>query len=228
MAQAKQIWQESLLGEAAFWEGWLANNADKRVRFEANYPFPHYAIEALGDVIGRKAVIRALDLGSGPASTLGRYWPGHHVQITYVDPLADDYNSMLRRNGLNAFANIVKGAGETLLADVAARDFDYVYSGNALDHSYDPLLAIQNMIDIARPGGAIQFFTFENEGACEGYHGLHQWNFAMDGADAVLWNPGNPARPIAPLLKRITSFDAKTWFYEEMNRNAILVTMRKG
>lgn len=83
------------------------------------------------------------------------------------------------------------------------------------------------MIDIARPGGVAQFFTFENESEYEGYHGLHQWNFAMQGPDVVLWNPSNAARPIAPQLKRIASFDAKVWFFEKMGRNAILATMRK-
>lgn len=152
---AKETWRENLPAEAAFWEDWVANNEKGQIRFAADFPFPDNARQALGE--GLKE-ISALDLGSGPASTVGSYWPGHEVRLTYVDPLADEYNALLRRHGLDRFATIVKGSGETLREDVKP-GFDYVHSGNALDHAHDPVLCIQNMIDVAKPGGINSSFS---------------------------------------------------------------------
>lgn len=220
---AKETWRENLPAEAAFWEDWVANNEKGQIRFAADFPFPDNARQALGE--GLKE-ISALDLGSGPASTVGSYWPGHEVRLTYVDPLADEYNALLRRHGLDRFATIVKGSGETLREDVKP-GFDYVHSGNALDHAHDPVLCIQNMIDVAKPGGIIQFLVFQNEGRFENYAGLHQWDFDLVGGNVVVSRRDGTPRPLEPLLKRIESFDPKIWFYEGMGRNAITVTMRR-
>ena len=39
--------------------------------------------------------VRVLDVGAGPLTALGKVWPGRTLELTAVDPLADEYNAIL-------------------------------------------------------------------------------------------------------------------------------------
>ena len=60
------------------------------------------------------------------------------------------------------------------------RYFDLIFCQNALDHTYDPVKAIDEMIKLMKDSGAIYLLHIENEGFKEGYRGLHSWNFTQE------------------------------------------------
>jgi SAM-dependent methyltransferase len=181
-------WQAALQEELLFWRRWMTeerfrNAREPRLRPDAGFP---QWLRPL--VAAPEGILRVLDVGSGPLSTLGTGYPGRTVELTLVDPLAKDYNALLEESGLGARAVLVEGTGETLDALFPADRFDLVHAANALDHAHDPLRCLQNMMHVCKPGGAVVFISVENEGERQHYGGLHQWNFSIQGEHLRLWN----------------------------------------
>ncbi len=60
---------------------------------------------------------------------------------------------------------------------------------NCLDHSYDPLRAIDQVLQILKPHGVFWMSHRRNEAVSEDYGGLHQWNFERgDPEPFIIWN----------------------------------------
>jgi SAM-dependent methyltransferase len=132
--------------------------------------------------------ISILDVGAGPLTWLGYRYPGKKLTIVPVDPLADDYDELLREARLDPPVRTIRVAGETLLDHVQPQSFDIAYATNALDHSADPLAIISNMATVVVPGGVVILRHKRNEGASARYSGLHQWNFEAVDDRLILWN----------------------------------------
>jgi hypothetical protein len=73
-----------------------------------------------------------------------------------------------------------------LTEKVGENVFEIAYSRNALDHSYDPLKCIQEMVRATKEGGHVILQVFEREGSRERWEGLHKWNFYV-GRKYALW-----------------------------------------
>jgi SAM-dependent methyltransferase len=131
-------------------------------------------------------VVRILDVGAGPLTTLGRHWEGHQIEIVAVDPLAEEYRALLKRLGISPPTETTLAHGEKLLEKFQPDQFDMAYSSNALDHSYDPVLAIGQMLKVVKPQGYVYLWHFANEGLTEAYQGLHQWNFDVRDNDFII------------------------------------------
>ena len=58
----------------------------------------------------------------------------------------------------------------------------------ALDHCYDPLLALHQMVRVARPGGVVMVEHYRDEDAVE-FQGLRQWALEPEAGDVTIWNP---------------------------------------
>jgi SAM-dependent methyltransferase len=132
------------------------------------------------------SVVRILDVGAGPFTTVGKQWEGRLVEITAVDPLAEGYAEILSRLGIRPPVGTVFAHGEKLLELFSPEYFDLAHASNALDHSYDPLLAIEQMLAVVKPGCHVYLWHFANEGITAGYRGLHQWNFDARQEDMVI------------------------------------------
>jgi len=65
-----------------------------------------------------------------------------------------------------------------------------VTARNTLDHSYDPIRAIREMLDFAKPGAPLLLVHHRNTAEDESYHGMHQWNFEAGDDSLVVWRPG--------------------------------------
>jgi SAM-dependent methyltransferase len=120
---------------------------------------------------------------------LGFVWPGRTVEITAVDPLADRYDAALARAGLTPPVRTIKGEAERLTEQFPREHFDITFCHNALDHSYDPLGAIQQMLLVTRRAGCVRLEHAVNEGEFEKYTGLHQWNFCAQEGRFAIWSP---------------------------------------
>lgn len=67
-------------------------------------------------------------------------------------------------------------------------EFDLAYSRNALDHSYDPMRAIKQMVMLVKPGQYVYLDHKAHEAVKARYTGLHQWNFDVKDGRFVLWS----------------------------------------
>ena len=148
-----------------------------------------------------------LDVGSGPATVLGGVLNGKPIDITAVDPLANQYMELYGTHAITPLVKPIFGEGENL-SQVVNGKFDFVYSRNALDHSYDPMKAIQGMIDVCADDGVVFFENVVNEGYNENYKGLHQWNFMHASGDLVIWKHDGSAWLAGRELRGFKSLNA--------------------
>jgi SAM-dependent methyltransferase len=183
----KDVWESHLIDEIGYWESMIAgtfHNKDWVNGFRRRANGINIAPPYLHEYLTEGS--RVLDLGSGPATILGGVLNDKPIDITAVDPLANQYMELYSIHAITPLVKPIFGEGENL-SQVVYGIFDFVYSRNALDHSYDPMKAIQGMIDVCADDGVVFFENVINEGYNENYKGLHQWNFMHASGDLVIW-----------------------------------------
>jgi SAM-dependent methyltransferase len=191
----RRLWWRGRKGnEVEFWEGWLTGApgteqwaGDREERLSPATEIRDPVVRAELDRNPAEEV-SILDVGAGPLTWLGYRYPGKRLTIVPVDPLADEYDRLLRNAGLEPPVRTIRVAGEALLEHFRPASFDIAYATNALDHSADPLTIISNMVTVVRPGGAVVLRHKRNEGQSARYSGLHQWNFDAVDDGLLLWN----------------------------------------
>lgn len=184
-------WERGIDDELAFWDAWLATGGqpwpqDFQVRWLPEAELEPRITQALADKVG--VTVRALDVGAGPLTALGKRWAGHTLQITAIDPLADDYDKLLQKHGLTPLVRTQRGFAERLVEQFGQDQFDLVHARNCIDHSYDPCRAIQQMVAVAKPGGLVYMFHGINEAQTQDYYGFHQWNLFCKDNDLYIGN----------------------------------------
>eukprot|EP00435_Cladocopium_sp_Y103_P008120 s2749_g2.t1 len=96
-----------------------------------------------------------------------------------------------------------------------AAHFDVVHIRNALDHSFDPVLGIERMLQVTRPGGWVLLRHARNEGVPGKFrNGLHQWAFDVEDSSGevhfLIWNPDLRADVTNHLLSTGHAAEVKT------------------
>jgi len=190
MASVASDWEGGKSHEIAFWEhyfrtkggDWPQEYAD---RMDPQQPLQKFLIEHLDS---RSDAVEILDVGAGPLTVIGKVWPGHTVRITAVDALGDAYGQLYEKFGVAPAVRTLSCETEKLSERFSANRFDLVYIRNALDHGYDPLAGIGEMLTVVKPGGTVLLQHFANEAEKEGYAGFHQWNLAIENRDMIMWN----------------------------------------
>lgn len=187
-------WRTRTSSEVDFWAGWLvgapgteqwASDREARLDPDTNIRDPLVRAELERSPAEEVSI---LDVGAGPVTWLGYRYPGKKLTIVPVDPLADEYDRLLRDAKLDPPIRTVRVAGEALAEHFGARRFDIAYATNSLDHSADPFTIISNMAAVVRPGGVVLLRHKRNEGDSAQYGGLHQWNFDVVDDGLVVWN----------------------------------------
>ena len=187
-------WRARKSKEVDFWAAWLVGApgteewaSDRELRLvpdtEIRDPLVREALER-----NPAEEISILDVGAGPLTKLGYGYPGKSLTIVPVDPLADEYERLLRETGIDPPIRTIRVAGEELLEQFGPQSFDIACATNSLDHSADPFSIISNMVAVVRPGGVVILRHKRNEGEQARYGGLHQWNFDVVDGSLVLWN----------------------------------------
>jgi SAM-dependent methyltransferase len=201
-------WRGRRRNEVEFWAGWLtgapgteqwAGDREERLNPETAIRDPVVRAELERNPAEE---ISILDVGAGPLTWLGYRHPGKRLRVVPVDPLADDYDRLLKEAGLEPPVRTIGVAGEALLEHFAPASFDIAYSTNALDHSADPLAIISNMVTVVRPGGTVILRHKRNEGASARYSGLHAWNFDTGEGKLLLWNEATEVDVGATIAER--------------------------
>eukprot|EP00747_Dinoflagellata_sp_TGD_P037788 gnl/TRDRNA2_/TRDRNA2_139290_c0_seq1.p1 gnl/TRDRNA2_/TRDRNA2_139290_c0~~gnl/TRDRNA2_/TRDRNA2_139290_c0_seq1.p1 ORF type:complete len:171 (+),score=16.98 gnl/TRDRNA2_/TRDRNA2_139290_c0_seq1:54-515(+) len=115
---------------------------------------------------------------------------------------------MLRQLGVDPPIRVESVDAERLLTRFKEASFDLIHSANALDHAWDPMAAIESMLDLLRPRGVVYLIHHRNEGADENYTMLHRWDFDAGGVgerDAIIRSAhGQTINVTARLLGKAT------------------------
>lgn len=188
-AEYERRWSRHISDELRFWDSWLRDRPwPDQFEFRTD---PNAELQPdLAALLPRGAgACKLLDVGAGPLSALGKRLNGTPLEIAATDALAEHFDQLLAKNGVVPPVRTVQCNAERLSSRFGAESFDLVFCQNALDHVYDPVAAIDEMIRVLKPSGAVFLRHFENEGQREAYSGLHQWNFTVDHGDFVIWNP---------------------------------------
>jgi SAM-dependent methyltransferase len=185
----KELWYRGIPGELQWWRDWLPTEEGRAWQADVLDPErriqDHVVAELIATLPGN--VISILEVGAGPITHLGYTYPGRTIRITPVDPLAGEYAAMLRRAGVTAPVRSVKGDGEALLRQFKRDSFDLAWASNALDHCYDPILVIRNLLAVVKVGHPVVLRHYRNEGHAAEYEGMHQWNFDVRDNDLIVW-----------------------------------------
>jgi SAM-dependent methyltransferase len=177
---AESKWRFGIRSEVRFWDRYFRTKGSD---WPETYPLrfdPGLPLQARpAALLPSQSEVDVLDVGAGPLTYLGKTQPGRRIRITAVDPLADEYDRLLSQHGIRPLVRTQKLAAEQLTERFPPESFDLVFARNSIDHSFDPELAIGQMISVVKKGGYVLLEHQPNEAEGEHYTGLHQWNFSM-------------------------------------------------
>eukprot|EP00397_Hematodinium_sp_SG-2012_P031651 GEMP01033631.1.p1 GENE.GEMP01033631.1~~GEMP01033631.1.p1 ORF type:complete len:219 (+),score=51.88 GEMP01033631.1:1221-1877(+) len=139
---------------------------------------------------------RILNVGSGPFTPRSLECDGQSHPIISADGLAKYYLGLYDELGLDppGIRYPMQCAVEDLSECFPQNYFHVTHMRNALDHTFDPLVGLEQMLAVTKPGGIVILRHAENEGVAGKFRvGLHQWAFTVkqhsDGPHFVMWNP---------------------------------------
>lgn len=169
-------WRAGLDDEEAFWRNYFSSGggewaANYGKRWDASLELQDDIKQVLAEIGPR---VRILDVGAGPLTTLGKCWDGERLESPAVDPLADRYDRLLAMYDNDPPVRTIRCDGEELVATFGPDAFDVAFAKNAVDHSYDPVLVLRQMVTVVKPGGPCCFSTSKTRpnarvtGACFG------------------------------------------------------------
>lgn len=211
-----------LQAELSFWQTFMVSD-----RFIQNWchaaPNPELELEVDFFVQGvareiekqhRKA--RILDVGSGPVSILNGSFVDVNVKLVAVDRLANRYATMWTQEPKGHVCMPEACAGEELLKYFGPRMFDVTHVRNALHQMTDPLVVIQQMIQVTKPGGYIVVHGFEDDACHENWNGLHKWNVRWEAGDLIV---ESKIGDVVPLISRFEALISKVRLYRKTLEN---------
>lgn len=221
----KNSWKQGIDFEIDFWNDWINTKGSK---------WPEEYSERLNDqtLIGKDLVsclpqdqteLHILDVGSGPVSNVGRVVPdGRKATVVAVDPLADAYNLLWDKAGIIPPLRTQMAEVERLDEKFAEASFDVVNMCNALDHCYNPLQGIYQMLHVVKSDCYVLLTHSSNEAEKANYVGFHQWNLSTsETGDFIIWNKSATLN-INEILKEIATTEVLI-----SNEQSIVVRIKK-
>jgi SAM-dependent methyltransferase len=185
----KMRWRLGVAYEIEFWrkvfEGRSEYSAGIKERLAITRPL-YGEIRKELEKLGRPRV-KVLDVGAGPVTCLSTGNLSFHLDITACDALSKHYDALLRRLGIVPAIKTEYCDSEKLVAKYGSNSFDIVYCRNAIDHTYNPALAVEQMLSVSKPSGFVFIEGPPNEAENEQWQGMHQWNLnAADDGDFII------------------------------------------
>lgn len=225
-------WLNGLYSEIEYWtvliqtKGIGVGLTDEKWKRLTNPDKPFY----FDDIIDRNGMSFA-DIGSGPFSRCGRITGKYKVDYVFVDPLGNIYEDIKNKCGVDNGNHITRGFVEFLDKQFKCNSFDIVHMSNALDHCFDPVFGIFQLLNICKIGGVVILRHAENEAVNENYFGLHQWNLSLknDKNTFLIWNESKSI-DVCDTFKEYADFKLEkditerngTWVY-----NQVVMTKKK-
>lgn len=219
------IWLDNIQTEIDFWNSYFflkggRSKWDYKRRSEGTLTIaPHN--EEFIDYTDKN--FRVLDAGSGPISNFGIMGHGGKVNLTACDALAEIYGSILKNFGITPYCTTEFGCFEGLSQIYKPNQFDYVHVSNSLDHCFDPVLGVYNLITVVKNNKYIHLRHRKNEAENANYTGLHQWNFTVENSEFLIWNKKIHYN-ITKLFKNCCDFSYRT----TPGSNDVVVIIKKN
>lgn len=140
----------------------------------------------------------------------------NRLEITNVDPLNAQYESVRVAAGHNRQGLYLTAAAEDLESHFGVASFDLVFSRNALDHTQDIRRALEGCLRMVGPSSVLYVELLENEALHAGYTGMHLWNALSMGGDVLLWNPSEK-HSVSAIVNQTLGHDA--WMQSRLVRS---------
>lgn len=193
ISQSVSRWSAGIEAEARFWRLWASTRGhiwpeEFQRRLDPEAPLDH----TVGVRISEGGSM--LDVGSGPLTSLGKTCDGKSFKLLACDPLAPLYDQILSENAISPLVRPEFAVAEDLSCFFPEEEFDVVYCQNALDHSFDPIRGIEEMLRVTKSGGHVILRHHINEAEHERYAGFHQYNFDEQDGEFVIWNKSSAIR----------------------------------
>lgn len=134
-----------------------------------------------------------LDIGCGLSFANGDNFTStngeeKHLDLHYIDPLADYYNVIKRRHNRN-LPDIEFGMMEHISTTWKGPKASLCIICNALDHSSSPMQGIMEALKVLKVGGCLYLNHHPNEAEAEHYKGFHKFNICTDEQKRlIIWN----------------------------------------
>lgn len=181
-------WLDGIELELNFWNKWINEKGgiykEDFLRRIADTP----KIEDETFIIFSSKPFRVLDAGAGPISCFGIIGSLGKIELTACDPLADAYARVLEANKIVPYVKTEFAYFERLTDRYKTNYFDHVHVRNALDHAFDALTGIYELLHVLKTNATLRLVHAENEAEHEHYQGFHQWNFTEDNGKFIIWN----------------------------------------
>lgn len=182
-------WLNGIDYEINFWNSWMEEKGGQWGSDFTGRMDPERPVDpALFDGMDITATQKVLDVGAGPVSFFGYQLNGKPIELSACDPLAPQYAEMSGRHAINWPVKTESAFAEDLSAFYPRDYFDMVVCRNALDHSFDPIRGIEEMLLVLRNGGRANLMHYANEAEEARYDGFHQWNFDVVDGRPIVWN----------------------------------------
>ena len=183
-----RLWLSEIKSEIRFWDRLFATQGKEggdpqifKFRTDPKCPF-----QIPNDL--EKENSKILDVGSGPYSRLGYWYNNKKVDLTLVDPLAFAYKELEKKYGYKFAHSPQTGMVECLSITLPENEYDLVHMSNSLDHSFDPIEGIKQLLYVTKIGGKVILRHHNNVAEKENYQGLHQWNLTTEKGRFIVWN----------------------------------------
>lgn len=187
-----QRWLDGVPSELTYWNNDMLNKGgifcsgfptatskDRLFNLEEDLPAESYGKD-----------YKVIEVGSGPYGSCGFITDKVNLNLVAVDPLASAYKILKAKYGIDNGLKLETGFVELLNHKYAENTFDMVYMRNALDHCFDPIFGLYQLLYICRIGGKVVLMHDENEAEHANYEGFHQWNLSCRDGVFKIWRPG--------------------------------------
>lgn len=178
-------WLNGIINEIKFWDDYFETEGSewkdgykKMIEYERQFTLEQY-IDSDSTVF--------LDVGSGPLSSCGSRTEKTKMEFYAVDPLAAVYKVIKKKYRVRTKIQPEFAMVEKLSEKYSQNTFDIVHMQNALDHSFNPIMGLLQMIYVCKIGGKIILCHRDNEAEYEKYTGFHQWNLLVQDELFLIW-----------------------------------------
>jgi SAM-dependent methyltransferase len=217
-------WLASKKHESAFWERYLETRGLTWREAFAYRTDPRAEVTPdIAELLGDSETLDVLDVGSGPLTSLGKYCAGRKLNLRAVDPLAPEYDAMLRRHGIRPLVPVEKMAAEELSDRLPEDHFDLVFARNCVDHSFDAVRSVLEMLKVVKPGRHVYLKHSQNEAVKRNWKGMHQWNLAVEDGDFTISSRRtrvNFTKEFSHLAETTCTLDEADWLSVRIRKKA--------
>ena len=229
---------EGIIDEYRFWEGRLSgadgqkgfsDKTDIRLKPDSEITEPHASIlEELSRHVSIQD-IAILDVGAGPLTVIHKIYKGVRLNITAIDVLAEYYDNLLQKYGIDPPVRTQLCNGEAIAQRFPEKSFHWINAQNTIDHMKSPVECIKGMLPLLKPGGIISLFHCINEGCEANYTGFHQWDLFVEDDDFCIagkdrTNYTNVTKMLLPHYRT----DVEIYKWGSTDRDALKVIVRRG